>query len=611
MKMLQIFSGRQTSRWQLFPFAIVFIFQFCIVNSSALAQRITPLERQAIREIKITIDQANRHLRSQRIEDSVVAYERAIQDLTRLAGGARNELTKQLFPEYQRLEKLFNAMKDKIDSLPELTSWTELVEMQSEPISFRKDVAPIIVAKCGNCHIDRNRGSFSAASFAALDRSTMISYGLPDSSRLVEVIVNGEMPQGGLQVDASELDILKNWIRQGAKFDGTDPNMNLRQLLRATEPAQADSPRVPMASGEETVSFSLQVAPILIDHCGQCHMINNPRGNFSQANFVDLLRGGNAGAPIVPGKTEQSLLLNRIESGEMPPNGRLPQASIDLIKTWILEGAKFDQTNPALNLVAVAAVAKAKSQTHAELLADRKALADRQWKLVMDRTEPHQLEAQDFRILGAFEDDRLESLVQSLEKDRNKLTSVLKVDPSEPLVKGNVSIFIFEKRYDFGEFARMIEGRDIDRSVSSIWNYSVTDAYIAILFSPGQTAREVKIRLTQQLAALHVASLAPDVPRWFSDGVGYWVAARLNPRDDQIKTWDDQSLAAINRVSSSAEIIEQKIERQLAGLVGYQWVKALKRKSASFEKLIHALRAEESFDEAFRSAYGISPGEMF
>ena len=36
-----------------------------------------------------------------------------------------------------------------------------------------------------------------------------------------------------------------------------------------------------------------------------------------------MLKGGKSGPAIVPGKPEESLVLKKVRSGEMPPNQRL------------------------------------------------------------------------------------------------------------------------------------------------------------------------------------------------------------------------------------------------------------------------------------------------
>jgi len=92
----------------------------------------------------------------------------------------------------------------------------------AQSVSFEKDVSPIIVAKCGKCHVSDSRGQYGIASYNALMDSGSITPNDPADSQFLEVIESGEMPKGGLQVSATEFATLKKWIAEGAKFDGDD-----------------------------------------------------------------------------------------------------------------------------------------------------------------------------------------------------------------------------------------------------------------------------------------------------------------------------------------------------------------------------------------------------
>ena len=93
---------------------------------------------------------------------------------------------------------------------------------QTDSVSFTKEVAPIIIAKCGKCHVSNDKGGYGIESYNALIKSDSIAPQDPDASNFIAVIESGEMPKGGLKVGSSELKTLKNWIAQGAKFDGDD-----------------------------------------------------------------------------------------------------------------------------------------------------------------------------------------------------------------------------------------------------------------------------------------------------------------------------------------------------------------------------------------------------
>ena len=85
-----------------------------------------------------------------------------------------------------------------------------------------------------------------------------------DGSRIVEVIVEGDMPRGGLKVADEELAILKKWISEGAKFDGEDPKASLSSLNPDVTIGDLPMVELTKATGDETVRFSRDISPIFV-----------------------------------------------------------------------------------------------------------------------------------------------------------------------------------------------------------------------------------------------------------------------------------------------------------------------------------------------------------
>ena len=103
------------------------------------------------------------------------------------------------------------------------------------------------------------------------------------------------------------------------------------------------------ASGEPAAFFETRVRPLLARECYVCHTATHMGGlelNSRQA----LLKGGNSGSAIVPGKPDQSLLLQAVNYThaklKMPPSGQLRDAEIRDLTEWIQQGAVWPDTTP-------------------------------------------------------------------------------------------------------------------------------------------------------------------------------------------------------------------------------------------------------------------------
>ena len=88
------------------------------------------------------------------------------------------------------------------------------------------------------------------------------------------------------------------------------------------------------------ITFSETIQPIFAANCSSCH-IASTRNNLSLSNYSSITSGNSSNGPvIVAGDHTNSLLWQYVNSGTMPPgNSNLTASQIDLIETWIDEGA--------------------------------------------------------------------------------------------------------------------------------------------------------------------------------------------------------------------------------------------------------------------------------
>ena len=89
--------------------------------------------------------------------------------------------------------------------------------------------------------------------------------------------------------------------------------------------------------------FESKIRPVLIKHCYECHAADSKsiRGGLLLDTRAGLLKGGDSGPALEPGKPAESMLLEslRFESFEMPPSGKLSPEIIADFETWIKMGA--------------------------------------------------------------------------------------------------------------------------------------------------------------------------------------------------------------------------------------------------------------------------------
>ncbi len=108
-----------------------------------------------------------------------------------------------------------------------------------------------------------------------------------------------------------------------------------------------DLTRLPPPSTQK-VDFDRDIRPLLEKSCIRCHGPERPKSDFRLDRRDLALRGGTTGHDIIPGKSEQSLLIHYsaglVEEMEMPPLGkgdRLTPDQIGLLRAWIDQGADW------------------------------------------------------------------------------------------------------------------------------------------------------------------------------------------------------------------------------------------------------------------------------
>jgi hypothetical protein len=485
-------------------------------------------------------------------------------------------------------------------------------------ISFTRQVAPMLVGKCGNCHVTAAKGQFSMATFASLMRGSkdgaVVLPGKGDGSRIVEVIESGDMPRGGGSVAKDELAMLSKWIDQGAKYDGANPADSLAGLAPAGAAKMEPEPMLNMvaASGKESVLFSRDIAPVIADNCLECHgTLNNPGGQLRLFSFAALLKGGTSGLCVQPGKPTASLIARKLKglSGAKMPLRKpaLSDAVIAKFEKWIAEGAKFDGYDPNQTMDMVAATYVASVQTHEQLAAARAERARKIWRLAIPDDKPIEKETKNFLLMGNVGPELLGEIAAVAEKDAAAIARIYHLAEDKPLVKGKITLFVCYQRFDYSEFGKMVEDREIPAGDRGHFRYNMVNAYGSIV-PPTNGEYSLAALVGQQVGGIYIASLGRP-PQWFGEGVGAVIGLQMDYKDPRLKSWQE----AIPRVLGSGVKADGFLTRSLPEedneVLSMGFAKTLMSTSGKFNSLLNGLRQGEEFENAFRRAYGATPAQ--
>ncbi|REK12573.1 MAG: DUF1553 domain-containing protein [Planctomycetota bacterium] len=216
-------------------------------------------------------------------------------------------------------------------ALAALAASPVLAEMPPEPSDaawFEQRVQPIFETYCYHCHGAETQKSALNLSTPAGIRAGGESGAILDAEdasagTLYEYVHERIMPpEGEGELGDEDIDVIVQWIQAGGKLPG------------ATLP-------------EEKKLTQHHVLPTLLLRCAICHGRQRLEGGLDVRSVAGLLKGGDSGPAIVPGKPEESLLLKKIHAEEMPPRKTLAfysvrpvtEHEIGTITRWIAAGA--------------------------------------------------------------------------------------------------------------------------------------------------------------------------------------------------------------------------------------------------------------------------------
>ncbi|RMF43366.1 MAG: hypothetical protein D6753_05370 [Planctomycetota bacterium] len=614
--------------WSCFLVAVVVV--WTLGGGRQAMGDVTAQQRAKLAELSEATRDAGRLYTEGKYQECAQQITAIQQQFLELIESRDAQLLRMAKPLYERLARAHGLLDLEGAELQPLPTWEQIVAAPSPPegqaISFSQDVAPWLVAKCGNCHINNRRGQFSMATFADLVRGVngnrVFFPGESRGSRLVEVIESGDMPRGGGKVSAEELASLKGWIDQGATFDGPAPTSALVSYARpSADPSGERStpapPTVKQPTGSETVSFARDIAPLLRENCNGCHIAGRrASGNFRMDTFAQLLRGGDSGPVIAGTNANESLLIRKLkgQAGQrMPAGGRPPLSDeqIALIATWIREGAPFDGPAPSTNIDVVINQGWAATASPEELFQRRKERALQRWERAVPGDAPATAEIGEAFVLGNASPDQIDASARRVADAIERVKRGLRLDKRSPLLRGGLVVFVLKSRYDYSEFGKMTEGRELPKEWVGHWYADPIDVYVVLSAESDLEPEQLEAVTLQNVAGAYVGSFA-GVPYWFAEGVGRnLVVTNYRRGDRRVVEWQQSLPAALQKVTAPPVLLDNRLDEETAGLVGMALVNTMmdRANSRRFSKLMELMREGKAFDEAM--AFAFAPPEEF
>ena len=112
-----------------------------------------------------------------------------------------------------------------------------------------------------------------------------------------------------------------------------EPKADLDVKPAPPEPAKEPPP--------PTLTYERDILPILERSCLKCHDPKKMRGELDLSTLAGLVKGGEGGTGVKPGKPTESPILTTVLEGKMPPSGKkLHPRDVQLIREWIQAGAR-------------------------------------------------------------------------------------------------------------------------------------------------------------------------------------------------------------------------------------------------------------------------------
>ncbi|MCA9053698.1 MAG: hypothetical protein KDA75_07660 [Planctomycetaceae bacterium] len=583
----------------------------------------TPEQRKELLDLKRELSQVSSLVRKKEFEQAKQAYDDADAKLGTIAEAIGVSKSDR---KLMGIDKTIEKGQETLE-----IAWARA---EGRPpkigVSFSEVIAPIIQDNCVSCHSGATPASqLDLSTFAGWKRGgrtgAVIAPGSANRSKLALRLIAQDdrqrMPRNAAALSQDDIQTIAKWIDQGARYDSDSDSTSLADLGKPGGGAMASSVVIPKPTGNETVSFTRDIAPFMSNLCVRCHNSNRQSGGLSLETFHDMMKGGDSGRVVLPGNVEGSRLFRLtggLENPRMPADNqaRITRDNYNDLKTWFEEGNTFDGTDPKtpLRQFALAATETPASQfasmSKEEFNTHRRSRTEQQFKKAVPNDPANYYETDEFLLYGNASQDRLKEVEGWAQEHLQTLKQTFGGGSGQTW-KGRLAIFVFSDRFGYDEFNQGNNGRRAPKEMfgHSLVSPTYEDAYVCLQDVGDEATNEVgglQVSLMEHLTAAFLQREGATIPDWAVRGTGLAMAGTAIRGNAYLRDLDAIAADALKTVLNPADIFaDGQFSPALTGAVGYSLVKYMIENGGmqKFGQFVQQLRQGQSSAQAVRGVY--------
>ncbi len=608
----------------------------CLVGGLLVAAAwaaVTPEQKKEITEVNISMKVVATHIRKKELAEAEELLKGVETRIAEIAKEAEVETTDKAFTTVNKTLAGHRKTLDKAQSK------TPAAVGKNQPVSFTKDIAPLINEKCISCHgATMQSGGLRLDTFANWKKGgksgLLLTPGNPQQSligaRMATTDMNLRMPKNAPAIERDKLTPIANWITQGAVFDGDSEETALGKLKTAKEALEQESSIIiAKPKGTETVSFTKDVAPFMANLCLRCHSGNNLRGGLSLETFYDMMKGGDSGHVVLPGepraKSRLFALTGGLELPRMPADNqvRITKQNYEDLKTWFDEGCVYDGVDPKTPLRSFLktpeqmAMEKASTLSPAQFNELRKEKSAEMLKKALPNDTVVTLESEDLLITGNAPETRLKQVEDWAKVQVASLRKAFAA-PAGQAWKGRLAVIVMKDRFSYEEFSQTVNGRPAPEGMQGhvVITSTLDDAYLVLedvgdevtTKSPG-----LRVNLIDHLTGAYLRRTGATLPNWLLRGMGLSLAMKVAGRNTYLEAMPKEAAAIVPTLVSPADVfVDASFSPGMIGPVGMTLVEYLIANggNAKFGELVQSLESGTAIGEAITKSYGMDSATL-